>query len=228
MMKMQWTEFGKPCEIRFCDMSELASTAVSEAPSLKAAAEVRQEGQLTEAKPSETPSVVEAANSKILDHIDNGLRLEQIDKRLESELQQPEVQRQLIDEFSPYSEYINPYIKTTQALSVYTRLDLQESKILDRPCLQLKIDPDKTDAMGRTNVERTASGRAAIDENGDAVNLDHIGQKKDSPLAELPHRVHKECDAVLHDKSIQTEVHGDGNNWNFERSQYWRERSTTL
>ena len=209
-------------------MSEMTSSAVSEAPSINSANESRQEGRIQEAKPSETSSVVVEANNRIIEHINNGLRPEQIDKRLESELQQPEVQRQLINEFSPYSDQINPCIKTTQELSVYARNGLQESKILDRPCLQLDIDPERTDAMGRSNMDRMAAGRAPIDENGDPVNLHHIGQKENSPLAELPDRVHKECDAVLHDKTMPTEVHGDGNHWNEERSQYWRERATTL
>jgi hypothetical protein len=209
-------------------MSELSSTAASEAPSLKLVDEVRREGLVREVKHSEMPSVLENANGRIVEHIRNGLLPEHIEKRLDADLQQPEVQRQLIGEFSPYSEQITPHIRTTQELSVYTRNGLQEAKILDRPCLQLKIDPTRTDAMGRSNIERTAAGRPAIDENGDPVNLHHIGQKEDSPLAELPDRVHKECDGVLHEKSRPTEVHGEGNNWNEERFQYWSERATTL
>jgi A nuclease of the HNH/ENDO VII superfamily with conserved LHH len=227
-MMEQRTVYGKPCAKGFFDLTEKPSTAVSEAPFLKAVGEVRQEGSVHEAKHSETPSAVENANLEIVEHINNGLSLEQIDKRLDAELQQPEMQRQLIKEFSPYSEQLNPHFRTTQEVSVYTRTGLQEVKIRDYSCLQLKIDPNRCDAMGRSNMERTAAGRAAIDENGDPVNLHHIGQKENSPLAELPDRVHKEFDSVLHDKSISTEVHGDGSNWNVERAQYWKERSLTL
>jgi hypothetical protein len=206
-------------------MSELVLPAVSQAPSVR---EILQEAHVQESIASERHHDGETENRRIVDHINNGLSPEQIDNRLNSELQQPEVQRQLIDELSPYTDQITPYIKTTQELSVYTQNGLQESKILDRPCLQLDINPETTDAMGRSNRERMEAGRAPIDENGDPVNLHHIGQKENSPLAELPDRVHKECDAVLHDKSIPTEIHGEDSNWNVVRSQYWRERASTL
>jgi len=206
----------------------MTSSAVSEAPSSQPVGEVNQEGHTHESKPSESPTAIENGNAKISEYIENGLSPEQIDNRLESQLQNPEVQRELINEFSPYSEKINSCISTFKELQVYTKLDLKESVIGDRPCLLLKIDPNRTDAMGRNNVARTASGSAAIDENGDSVNLHHIGQKSDSPLAELPDRVHKENDSILHDKSKSTEVHGEGSNWNEVRPQYWRERSTTL
>ena len=232
-MMEQRTAYGKPCAKGFFDLTELPLTAVSEAPFLKSVGEVRQEGSVQEAKHSETLSAVENANVKIVEHINNGLTLEQIDKRLDAEFQQPEVQRQLIKEFSPYSEQLNSHFRTTQELSVYTRTGLQENKMLaktlDLPSfLELKVDPNRTDAMGCSNKERTALGRAAIDENGDPVNLHHIGQKADSPLAMLPDRVHKEYDSVLHDKSISSEVHGDGSKWNFERTQIWKEISKTL
>ena len=205
-MMEQRTAYGKPCAKGFFDLTELPLTAVSEAPFLKSVGEVRQEGSVQEAKHSETLSAVENANVKIVEHI---------------------------NKFSPYSEQLNSHFRTTQELSVYTRTGLQENKMLaktlDLPSfLELKVDPNRTDAMGCSNKERTALGRAAIDENGDPVNLHHIGQKADSPLAMLPDRVHKEYDSVLHDKSISSEVHGDGSKWNFERTQIWKEISKTM
>lgn len=206
-------------------MSELALVAeLKKTPHAESYKEVHfDESRLRELQPPN-----ERGNTRILDYINNGFSPDQIDRRLDVELQAPEVQRRLLDEFSPYSEQITPYIRTTQELSVYTQNGLRESSILDRPCLQSKINPEATDAMGRTNIERMAAGRAPIDENGDPVNLHHIGQREQSPLAELPDRVHKQYDAVLHDKTIPTEVHGLGNNWNEERSQYWRERVKNL
>lgn len=207
-------------------MSERTSNASSEAPSLLIA-EVNQEGHVREIN-IENLAVPENINGQIVRFIKDGLTPEFIRKQLDDILAQPEVQRQLINELSPYSEQINTHIRTTQELFVYMQNGLQEATILGRPCLLMKIDPERKDAMGRSNAERMAVGLSPIDENGDIVNLHHIGQKEDSPLAELPDRVHKEYDAILHDKSKPTEVHGEGNNWNQERAQYWRERSKTL
>jgi hypothetical protein len=206
-------------------MSELALVAESK-NTLNA--EANTETHFNESRARELQPTNERGNTRILDYINNGLFPDQMDRRLEVDLQAPEVQRRLLNEFSPYSDQITPYIRTTQELSVYTQNGLRESSIFDRPCLQSEINLEATDAMGRTNVERMAAGRAPIDENGDPVNLHHIGQREESPLAELPDRVHKQYDAVLHDKTIPTEVHGLGNNWNEERSQYWRERVKTL
>lgn len=208
-------------------MNELTSLALKE-PLLPKPNEISQESHLNECKLSETNTLNGGENTKIIEYINDGLLPEQIDNRLDANIQQPEVQRLLINEFSPYSEQLNSYVRSTQELSVYTRNGLQESQVNDRSCLQMKIDPECTDAMGRTNAERMAAGRAPIDENGDAVNLHHIGQKEYSPLAELPDREHKVCDAILHDKSIPTEVHGPGNNWDETRNQYWKERSLSL
>jgi hypothetical protein len=213
-------------------MRVMPTTAVSEARPANLVGKEQREGHIQdhikELKQSESPSAGLDANGRIIEYIHNGLRPEQIDKRLESQLQRTEVQRALINEISPYSDRINSSIKTTQELAVYIRNNLQESNILDRPCLQLNIDPQKTDEMGRSNMDRMATGLAPIDENGDSVNLHHIGQKENSPLAELPDRVHKEYDAILHDKTISTEVHGPGNRWNEQKSQYWQERARTL
>ena len=43
----------------------------------------------------------------------------------------------------------------------------------------------------RTNLERTQKGEAPILENGERVELHHIGQNPDSPLAELTVSEHR-------------------------------------
>lgn len=184
--------------------------------------------QTSEARAEKNSSSHENGNFRILDDIKNGLSPRSLGAHVEYDLQDSKVQRVLVDEFSPYSENVTPFIRNTKELAVYASLDLSESRVLDRPCLQMKIDPDRTDAMGRTNADRIKEGRAPIDDNGDAVNLHHVGQREYSPLAELPDRTHKEFDSVLHDKTVTTEVHGDGNNWNEQRANYWRERYLTL
>jgi hypothetical protein len=160
--------------------------------------------------------------------IRNGLSPEQIEQRVSEKLEAPDVQRALIQEFSPYSDQINDNIRTLPELEIYKSQNLREDVVHGRPCLIAKIDPKLTDAMGTTNAERMAAGRAPVDENGDSMHLHHIGQKESSPMAELKAEIHQKYDSFLHDKSISSEVHGAGNNWNAQRSAYWSARSSMI
>jgi hypothetical protein len=158
-------------------------------------------------------------------YIRDGLSPEQIEQRVSERLEAPEVQRALIREFSPYSDQINDNIRNLPELQIYQSQNLQENDVNGRPCLTADINPQQTDAMGATNAERMASGRAPVDENGDALHLHHIGQKASSPLAELKAEVHQKHDSVLHEKNIPSEVHREGNNWDAERAAHWKTRA---
>jgi hypothetical protein len=158
-------------------------------------------------------------------HIHDGLSPEQIDQRVSEKLEAPEVQRALINEFSPYSEHINDHIRSYEDLKVYLSQDLREKIVNGRHCLTAEVNWEQTDAMETTNTDRTAVGSAAVDENGDSFHLHHIGQKESSPLAELKADIHREFDSVLHDKTVSSKVHGEGSNWNAVRIGHWKARS---
>lgn len=105
---------------------------------------------------------------------------------------------------------------------------LVEAEIGGKKCLiRTDIDWDQVDEKGRTNTQRVERELAPLDKNGDSIQLHHIGQHKDSPLAELTFEEHR-CggnDTILHDKSIESEAHGEGNNWDNERQNYWQNRA---
>ena len=183
---------------------------------------------MSEANEGIVRTLSSVTTNEVDDHIRNGLSPEQIEQRVSEQLDAPEVQRAMIQEFSPYSDQINNHIRTLPELEIYQNQNLREDVVNGRPCLTAEINPQQTDAMGTTNAERMASGRAPVDENGDAMHLHHIGQKESSPLAELKAEIHQKCDSVLHDKTISSEVHGAGNNWNAERVAYWSVRSSTI
>ena len=65
---------------------------------------------------------------------------------------------------------------------------------------------------------------APLDKEGRPYNLHHIGQKADSPLAELRDVVHKQNDGILHDKTVSTEVHDGRINWAEQRANHWKKR----
>ena len=140
-------------------------------------------------------------------------------------------EKEKIAEKSNYSNEVNEKIRSVEELEVYQNEGLVESTVNDRTVLKdTSINPDLIDEKGRTNLERMEKGLAPIDENGKPYNLHHIGQNSDSPLAELKDEVHKKNDAILHDKSKPTEVHGSNSevNWDKERSDHWKARAEEI
>ena len=95
--------------------------------------------------------------------------------------------RNEINEQSPYSDEINKYIKSIEELNVYKEAGLKEREINGRLCLCRDIDEDYVDPKtGLTNKELMEKGRSPIDAStGEKIELHHIGQEYDSPLAEL-------------------------------------------
>lgn len=153
------------------------------------------------------------------------------------ELKQPQIiadetrmkieENKKIKENSPYSDTINDYIRSKEELEIYKNLDLKEGVINDKPVLKdNSIDPNLKDSAGRTNLERMERGLPPIDKNGDSYNLHHIGQGKDSPLAELPDKTHKENDKILHDKNRPSEI--DRDSFAKERAEHWKERAAEI
>ena len=65
-------------------------------------------------------------------------------------------------------------------------------------------------------------GKAPYGPDGKQINLHHIGQKADSPLAELTDTEHKTYDGVLHDKTKDSEI--DRTVFRDERQKYWQAR----
>lgn len=150
----------------------------------------------------------------------NDGKLNDLEKKLENKI--------LAKELSNYSEDLTKFLRNPDEIKVYENSNLIESKVNDRIVLKSnEIDPNIKDAMGRTNIERMEKGKPAIDENGESYNLHHIGQKANSPLAELKASEHQSNYKVLHDSSIKTEIHGENCevNWSKEKSEHWKERA---
>ncbi len=142
-----------------------------------------------------------------------------------------EVEKELVKEISPYSNEINEFIKNPNELKVYENANLEESIVNDRLVLKTnEINPNLIDSFGRTNIERMEKGLSPIDESGNSYNLHHIGQKMNSPLAELTQHEHNIYDKILHDKTIKTEIHNDTNelNWSKERKEHWQTRAKEI
>lgn len=93
-----------------------------------------------------------------------------------------------ICEKSDYSPEVNEHIHSVEELEVYQKAGLKEQTVDGRTCLvRDDIDPDYLDEeSGLTNRELMEKGRAPFDaKTGERIELHHIGQSYDSPLAEL-------------------------------------------
>lgn len=147
-------------------------------------------------------------------------------------------QKEKIKEETGWSDEIIDAFRSMEEYEIYKKAGLVEAEIGGKKCLiRQDIDWDTPFETGKydengdpifeTNQERVNRGRAPLDENGNPIELHHIGQHADSPLAELTFEEHR-CDGndtILHDKTIESETHGEGNNWAQEREDYWRNRA---
>ncbi len=117
-------------------------------------------------------------------------------------------------------------VSSTEESKIYIDAGLKVSEIGGKPCLERNdIDGGQKDAMGRTNKERMALGLAPVTPDGKTVELHHIGQKADSPLAELTMEQHrgKGNDTILHDKKIESAI--DRIAFNAEKAEHWKRRA---
>lgn len=106
--------------------------------------------------------------------------------------------------------------------SLWKRADFNGTRVYQRNDL---IDPGYVDARGRTNLDRMRSGLAPIGPDGKTMNLHHMLQSNDSPLAEMTQTFHQKNSAVIHINPNTIESGIDRRAFDTFRSQYWKERS---
>jgi midasin (ATPase involved in ribosome maturation) len=111
---------------------------------------------------------------------------------------------------------------------IYQDANLEKGEVNNRDVLEkIHIDYDAKDPFGNTNLQRMEQGKAPLID-GKPVELHHIGQEMDSPLAELTQDEHRGPgnDGVLHDKQKESEI--DRNKFNSERDDHWKSRAAQV
>jgi hypothetical protein len=140
---------------------------------------------------------------------------------------------QIIQKESGWSRDITDSVRSPAEYRIYRDAKLIDVDIGGRRALVrsdinwFQVDTSDGPTRGLTNMQRIERGHPPLDASGKAVELHHIGQRRDSPLAELTERQHRGSgnDGVLHDKNINSDVHGEGSNWNAEKKKYWEDRA---
>jgi hypothetical protein len=143
-----------------------------------------------------------------------------------------------IKEETGWPDEIIACIRSMEQYKILKYAHLIAAVINGRPCLiKENIDLDYKDADGLSNRDRIARGLAPLDsKTGKPIELHHLGQKADSPLVELTEEEHRtgvsadgtKNQSIWHDNSKETEVHGEGNNWDKERQAHWKSRSQQI
>lgn len=131
-----------------------------------------------------------------------------------------------IKEETGWSDEIIDAIGSMEEYEIYKKAGLVEIEINGKKCLvRTDIDWYQKDAMGRTNRERAEQGLSPINKDGKVIELHHIGQHSDSPLAELTTEEHrgKGNDTILHNKTKESEI--DRQAFAKERYDHWEARA---
>ena len=147
--------------------------------------------------------------------------------RLELPQMSPET-RERLEQLGVPKEVLDAIGSEAEA-KIYEGANLEPAEVNGKAALiRTDIDYDQKDAMGTTNLDRMKSGRAPLDANGKPIELHHIGQKPDSPLAELTSAEHRGNgnDNVLHNKQKESEINRE--DFDKERKDYWKARAEQI
>ena len=167
----------------------------------------------------------DTSTEKTEDSKDASDNMEQVDDSGEKKGLTDE-EKQEIKEKTGWSDEIIDSIGSMEEAQIYMDAGLQEAEIDGKKCLiRDDIDMDQLDEDGISNRERMERGRPPLTKDGQEVELHHIGQKPDSPLAELTTQEHRGVgnDTILHDKTKESEI--DRTEFAKERKSHWKSRA---
>ena len=130
---------------------------------------------------------------------------------------------------SGYSTEVIDNIASEEEAAIYQDAGLECETVNGKDVLvNNDIDLDQVDDWGDTNLERMEKGRPPCDADGRPFELHHVGQKSDSPLAELTHAQHMEGgnNTILHDTTKESEI--DRGEFAKERVAHWKARAEEI
>jgi len=119
-------------------------------------------------------------------------------------------------------------VRSEDEVQIYKDANLTVENVDGKDCL-IRTDIDYNQLVdGETNLERMKRGKAPVTIDGQSVELHHIGQRSDSPFAELTPVEHRGPgnDMILHNKTIDSEI--DRYSFRYDRESYWRNRAEII
>lgn len=137
--------------------------------------------------------------------------------------------RERIKKETQWSDSILDNLRNEEEANIYKEANLKPQQVNGKDCLvRTDIDYNQKDEFDRTNLERMKSGLAPLDKDGCSIELHHVGQKPDSPLAELTCEEHR-CgnnDKILHVKTQESLI--DRQEFRYEKQNHWRARAEQI
>ena len=127
-----------------------------------------------------------------------------------------------------WSDKVLDNIRTEDEAEVYKNAQLECTEVDGKDALtRTDIDYD-LEVDGETNLDRMRQGKCPRTADGENVELHHIGQNPDAPLAELTSTEHRgpDNDMTLHDKTQESKI--DRNAFRQQREEYWKARAEAI
>lgn len=165
-------------------------------------------------------------NSEILSQVKENYTKE-TNENNEAKKKLTDEEKQKIKEETGWSDGIVDYISSMKEYEIYKNAGLEEKEINGRKCLIKKdLDLDQIVKDGKTNRECMEKGEPPLDKNKESIELHHIGQKSNSPFAELTKTEHirNGNDTILHDKNKESEI-DRVKRYQKEKRGHWKARS---
>lgn len=128
-----------------------------------------------------------------------------------------------------YPDAVLDAIGSEAEARIYENAELEPAVVNGNDALiRTDIDYDKQDEMGDSNLDRMNKGKPPLAADNKPVELHHIGQKPDAPLAELTCAEHRQDgnDNILHNKLKESEI--DRADFNEVRKDYWKARAQQI
>jgi hypothetical protein len=123
-----------------------------------------------------------------------------------------------------FSNKVNNNIISQREADIYKKAGLRETEVSGKKALiRDDIDFNNPENVKRLNGKPPQS---PVNNNGDVIELHHIGQKPDSPLAELTFAEHQQGGnkMILHDTSSGYQSKINRNAFTQEKRAYWNSR----
>ena len=106
--------------------------------------------------------------------------------------------------------------------AIWTKGEFKGTRVYQRDDL---INPNLTDKLGRSNLERMQEGLAPIGPDGKSLNLHHTIQTVDSPIAEVTQTFHQDNSSIIHINHNTIPSGIDRVAFDKWRSKYWMNRA---
>jgi len=109
-----------------------------------------------------------------------------------------------------------------QRPSLWTRAEINGTRVYQRTDL---INPNHVDGLGRTNLQRMQQGLAPIGPDGAPINLHHMLQTQNGPIAEVTQTFHQQYSSTIHINPNTIPSGIDRSAFNAWRRAYWMNRA---